>query len=144
MAIPGTDASARLVATLSMATAEDRTPEPVYGMPMTSRRPCTQPSSPNRPCNAIHATRVLLDLELHAGDRGWESLVQMVAHATLMSEGWASGQVIRSLRIPLQSSTYLIGAQEILDLRKRSPLPVLELHERLLDLGPVPISRVRL
>ena len=52
--------------------------------------------------------------------------------------------MIRSLRIPLQSSTYLIGAQEILDLRKRSMLPMFDLHEELLDLGPVPTSRVRL
>jgi uncharacterized protein (DUF885 family) len=94
-------------------------------------------------CNAIHAIRVLLDLELHAGDRDWDALVRMVADATLMSDGWASAQVIRSLRIPLQSSTYLIGAQEILQLRKRSPIPTLKLHEALLDLGPVPISRVR-
>lgn len=95
-------------------------------------------------CNAVHATRVLLDLELHAGDRSWDELVTMVADATLLSEGWAAQQVIRSLRIPLQSSTYLIGAQEIMDLRRRSGTWILELHEALLDLGPVPISRVRL
>ncbi len=95
-------------------------------------------------CNAIHAVRVLLDLELHAGDRDWDSLVRMVADATLMSDGWAAAQVIRSLRIPLQGSTYMIGAHEILELRKRSPVPILELHQALLDLGPVPISRVRL
>lgn len=95
-------------------------------------------------CNAVHAVRVLLDLELHAGNRGFDDLVKMVADATLLSEGWAAQQVIRSMRIPLQSSTYMIGAQEIMELRKRSETWILELHEALLDLGPVPISRVRL
>src|SRR6266540_2308727 len=44
--------------TLSMPSAEARTPEPVYGIPMTSRSPCTQPSSPQRPWSALKATSI--------------------------------------------------------------------------------------
>lgn len=95
-------------------------------------------------CNAIHAMRVLLDLELHAGDRGWDDLVAMVRDATLMPEGWAASQVVRALRIPLQSSTYLVGAMELAKLRERSKSWLLELHEAVLDHGPVPVSRIRL
>jgi hypothetical protein len=95
-------------------------------------------------CNAIHAMRVSLDLELHAGDRPWDELVGMVRDATLMPDGWAASQVVRSLRIPLQSSTYLVGAMELAKLRERSRSWLLELHEAVLDHGPVPVSRIRL
>ena len=45
----------RLVICLSMAIAEAITPEPVYGIPINSKAPCTVPSSPCLPCKVIKA-----------------------------------------------------------------------------------------
>ncbi len=44
----------RLVRSLSMPMAEPSTPLPVYGRPIHSSAPCTAPSSPPGPCNAMN------------------------------------------------------------------------------------------
>lgn len=93
-------------------------------------------------CDAVRATRVLLDLGLHAERRGADEMTARVAAATFLSEGWARQQVLRSKRIPLQSSTYLIGAMEIEALQKSSSMSPLDFHARLLSYGPVPTSRL--
>jgi uncharacterized protein (DUF885 family) len=95
-------------------------------------------------CEAVRAMRVLLDLELHAGDRPKDAIVRMVADATLLDDTWAEAQVVRAHRMPLQGLTYLVGCDAILALRRRSREWMLELHEALLEKGPVPASRVRL
>ena len=45
-----------LATPLFIASADPSTPEPVYGMFITSSRPCTRPSSPMRPWSARKAT----------------------------------------------------------------------------------------
>ncbi len=95
-------------------------------------------------CDAIRAMRVLLDLGLHARGMEEEEAVRMIVAATLMPEGWARSQVVRSKRIPLQSLTYLVGANEIARLRERAgrALDARTFHRALLDAGPVPPSRL--
>ncbi len=46
----------RFCMSLSMPTAEPITPEPTYGSPARSSRPCTVPSSPNVPCSTGNTT----------------------------------------------------------------------------------------
>jgi uncharacterized protein (DUF885 family) len=94
-------------------------------------------------CDAIRAVRVLLDLELHAGDHDEGDLVHLVASATLLPEDWARAQVIRAKRLPLQGLTYLIGASEIAALCPQGASERFAFYESLLTLGPVPLSRSR-
>lgn len=89
-------------------------------------------------CEAIRAVRVILDLELHAGGMDDESAARFGADATLMGEGWARSQVLRCKRIPLQSLTYLVGADEIARLQASSKESPLDFHAKLLADGPVP------
>jgi len=95
-------------------------------------------------CDAIRAMRVLLDLGLHARGMEEEEAVRMITRATLMPEGWARSQVLRSKRIPLQSLTYLVGSTEIASLRRGAAreLDALSFHRALLELGPVPPARL--
>jgi uncharacterized protein (DUF885 family) len=73
-----------------------------------------------------------------------EEAVRLVTHGTLMSPSWARAQILRSRRIPLQSLTYLVGATEIASLRAGAArdLDTLSFHRALLELGPVPPSRL--
>jgi uncharacterized protein (DUF885 family) len=95
-------------------------------------------------CDAIRAMRVLLDLGLHARGMDEEEALAMITRATLMPESWARNQVLRSKRIPLQSLTYLVGSTEIAALRSGAAreLDTLSFHRALLELGPVPPSRL--
>lgn len=95
-------------------------------------------------CDAIRAMRVLLDLGLHARGMEEEEAVAMITRVTLMPEGWARSQVLRSKRIPLQSLTYLVGSHEIASLRTGAAreLDTLSFHRALLEGGPVPPSRL--
>ena len=47
-----------LAITLSIASAEASTPDPVYGMPRVSSRPWSLPSSPHGPCSAMNAMSI--------------------------------------------------------------------------------------
>jgi uncharacterized protein (DUF885 family) len=92
-------------------------------------------------CDAIRAVRVIVDLELHAGDASPEALRALVAEATLFGDRYATYQILRAKRMPLQGLTYLVGALEIEGLRAASALPLAAFHRELLALGPVPPSR---
>ena len=96
-------------------------------------------------CDAVRATRVIMDLGLHALGKSADEITSRVAGATLLSEAWARQQVLRSKRSPLQSSSYLIGAMEIeaLETLARPKMSQLEFHRELLSFGPVPTSRLR-
>jgi uncharacterized protein (DUF885 family) len=94
-------------------------------------------------CDAIRAARVVLDLELHAGDLDVAGAVRLVAEATGMPERWARGQVLRAKRMPLQGLSYLVGAAAIEALRRELDAPSAAFHRGLLALGPVPPSRAR-
>lgn len=94
---------------------------------------------------AIHAARVVNDLEVHAGGMGDDAATDAFARATLMPERWARMQVLRSRRIPLQHVTYLLGAHAIEELRAKALAAGVsrsDFYGRLLDYGPVPPSRL--
>lgn len=95
-------------------------------------------------CDAIRAMRVMLDLGLHARGMTDDEAVRMVTSATLMPEGWARSQIVRSKRVPLQSLTYLVGSTEIAALRSGAARAVdtSRFHRALLSFGPVPPSRL--
>src|SRR5690348_11128654 len=46
----------RLETSLSMRTAEPKTPQPTYGRPAISNKPCNVPSSHNVPCTTGNTT----------------------------------------------------------------------------------------
>jgi uncharacterized protein (DUF885 family) len=95
-------------------------------------------------CEAIRAVRVILDLEIHAGDLDADAAARFAAEATLMPESWAKWQALRVKRMPLQGLTYLVGADEIARLRAATPSSTTEaFHRALLALGPVPPSRAK-
>jgi uncharacterized protein (DUF885 family) len=95
-------------------------------------------------CDAIRAVRVVLDLELQAGEADPAALVAFVCESTLMPERFATLQVLRAKRMPLQGLTYFVGALEIEELRRAvAPTSLVEFHRALLVLGPVPASVAR-
>lgn len=94
---------------------------------------------------SIHAARVLCDLEVHAEGMGDDEAAARFAERTHMPERWARNQVLRSRRIPLQSSTYLLGANEIERLRDDAfahGVSKRDFYAALLEHGPVPTSRL--
>lgn len=95
-------------------------------------------------CDAIRAMRVLLDLGLHAQEITEDEAVRLVTRATLMPEGWARSQILRSKRIPLQSLAYLVGAKQIAAVRdgQGRARSSLDFHRTVLRHGPVPPSRL--
>ena len=50
------DRSAAFMKPLSIASADASTPDPTYGTPCISSRPCTVPSSPHGPCSTGNTT----------------------------------------------------------------------------------------
>jgi uncharacterized protein (DUF885 family) len=94
-------------------------------------------------CDAIRAARVVLDLELQAGDRPAADLARFVADATRMPPRWAEAQVLRARRMPLQGLCYLTGALAIEALEASLDATPAAFHRALLALGPVPPSRAR-
>ncbi|MDF2693720.1 MAG: hypothetical protein K0S65_2103, partial [Labilithrix sp.] len=95
-------------------------------------------------CDAIRAARVVLDLELHAGDMDTAALERFVAEATFMSEEWARWSVLRAKRLPLQGLTYFLGEREIARHREQRPPgePLAAFYTRLLAVGPVPFVQM--
>src|SRR4051812_32563115 len=53
--------NARFIITLSMPTADPSTPDPTYGSPANSNKPCTVPSSPYGPCSNGSTTSTASD-----------------------------------------------------------------------------------
>lgn len=94
---------------------------------------------------SIHAARVLCELEVHAGGMTDDEAAARFAERTHMPDRWARNQVLRSRRIPLQASTYLLGASEIERLREKafaSGVAKRDFYGALLVHGPVPTSRL--
>jgi hypothetical protein len=91
----------------------------------------------------IRAARVLVDLRVHGGREGLDAIVADYAAWTGMPIGWCEGQVLRSLRIPLQVVSYFAGAREVEALRREAMTregPAFSseaFYDRLFRLGPV-------
>lgn len=94
-------------------------------------------------CDAIRAARVVLDLEIHAGEMTSEQATTFVEQTTAMPRSWAAWQALRCRRAPLQGLTYFVGAVEIDALQARMGAPPRVFHDAILAFGPVPPSRMR-
>lgn len=94
-------------------------------------------------CKALRAARVCADLDLHVHGRTLAETAQRFAARSLFPLGWAEGQALRYLRVPLQCAAYHLGGRavrrSVAELRRRTPgLALADAHERLFALGPVP------
>lgn len=91
----------------------------------------------------IRAARVLVDLRVHGSRDGLGAIAADYAAWTGMPLGWCEGQVLRSLRIPLQVVSYFAGAREV-EARRRETMAregtafsSEAFYDRLFRLGPV-------
>lgn len=91
----------------------------------------------------IRAARVLVDLRVHGSRESLGAIAADYATWTGMPLGWCEGQVLRSLRIPLQVVSYFAGAREV-EARRRETMAregagfsSEAFYDRLFRLGPV-------
>lgn len=91
----------------------------------------------------IRAARVLVDLRVHGSRASLGAVAADYATWTGMPLGWCEGQVLRSLRIPLQVVSYFAGAREVEALRRETmaregaAFSSEAFYDRLFRLGPV-------
>lgn len=94
----------------------------------------------------IRAARAAVDVSLHLGEVTPEEAASELAEATGMPAGWCASQVTRFLRIPIQASTYFVGARRhraMLDearVRLGSAFRADAFHDALLALGPASLG----
>lgn len=94
-----------------------------------------------RVCQAIRASRLIVDLELHAGRMTPEQAIDFLAVETGMERSWCEGQILRYLRCPLQAMTYGLGAWQFGDLRRQAQarnLSDVAFYQRVFSCGPLP------
>lgn len=94
-----------------------------------------------RVSDAIRWARLDVDLGLHTGALTEAQAIDRVASATCLGTGFATGEVRRYQRIPLQACTYAAGLVAIEALRDGWQGP--GFHRWLLDQGPVPPHALR-
>jgi uncharacterized protein (DUF885 family) len=93
---------------------------------------------------AIRAVRVIVDLGLATGRVSRAEAAAMLARECCLDEERARGQVLRYQRIPLQATTYLVGAREIERLHDECARACGDafdepaFHDALFSYGPVP------
>ncbi len=97
----------------------------------------------------MRAVRLVVDTGIHA--MGWEFVdaVNYFASNTGKSTSFARNQIQRYITWPGQSTAYMIGFLEILDLRKEMQarlgdgFDLLEFHDRVLENGSLPLDVLR-
>lgn len=100
-------------------------------------------------CQMAHASRVVVEASLHTGRMSLEEGVSFLSEDAGWPRAWAEGELNRYLRIPLQSSCYLLGRLEILDLRERcrahegASFTLADFHERFFAAGPVAAGHLK-
>jgi len=93
-----------------------------------------------RVCQAIRASRLIVDLSLHAGLMTPAQATEFLLAETGMARSWSERQVLRYLRCPLQAMTYGFGAWQFADLRRQAQarsLPDVEFYRRVFAHGPL-------
>ncbi|MBV8365479.1 MAG: DUF885 domain-containing protein, partial [Candidatus Eremiobacteraeota bacterium] len=94
------------------------------------------------------ACRVVIDVELHTGDMTFDQAVAMLVDVAKLEHVNAVGEVRRYTLYPTQPMSYLVGKQQIMDLRERekqrlgSAFSLREFHDRLLSQGTIPVALV--
>lgn len=104
-----------------------------------------------RPLRALQfrALRVLVDIAIHTGKKTLKQAVQFLCdHLGTANRYWIELEVRRYALEPTQALSYLIGREEILELRRdwfdEHPDSTLELfHNRFLSEGSIPIALIR-
>jgi uncharacterized protein (DUF885 family) len=90
----------------------------------------------------IRAARAAVDVSLHLREATPEEASRELHDATGMPLSWCAMQITRFLRIPVQASTYFVGAKRhasMLDatrVRRGSAFVADTFHDALLALGP--------
>jgi uncharacterized protein (DUF885 family) len=94
------------------------------------------------------ACRVVIDVKLHTGEMTFDEAVAMLVDVAKLERINAVGEVRRYTLSPTQPMSYLVGKQQIMDLRERekrrlgSAFSLCTFHDRLLSQGTIPIALV--
>ncbi|HZV78194.1 MAG TPA: DUF885 domain-containing protein [Candidatus Binatus sp.] len=94
------------------------------------------------------ACRVVIDVKLHTGEMTFDEAVAMLVDVAKLERVNAIGEVRRYTLSPTQPMSYLVGKQQIMDLRERekrrlgSAFSLCTFHDRLLSQGTIPIALV--
>jgi uncharacterized protein (DUF885 family) len=97
----------------------------------------------------FRACRVVLDMALHSGRMSPEQAVSYLVDEVMLDPTMAAGEVQRYCMTPTQPSSYLLGRQQILELRTEaqqklgSRFHLHDFHAALLASGTIPLALVR-
>lgn len=92
------------------------------------------------------ACRVVIDVKLHTGEMSFEQAVDMLVDVAKLERVNAVSEVRRYTQSPTQPMSYLVGKQQIMDLRERekrrlgSAFDLCRFHDRLLSQGSIPVA----
>jgi uncharacterized protein (DUF885 family) len=94
------------------------------------------------------ACRVVIDVKLHTGGMTFDEAVDMLVRVARLERPNAASEVKRYTQSPTQPMSYLMGKQQILDLRERerqrrgSAFSLRAFHDRLLSYGTIPMALI--
>lgn len=94
------------------------------------------------------AVRILIDVGLHTRTMTFEDAVKLLVEHVRFEPGWAAGEIRRYTTSPTQPSSYLVGKEEILKLRKKyaekmgDAFTLKRFHDKFLSYGGVPLPMV--
>jgi uncharacterized protein (DUF885 family) len=92
------------------------------------------------------ACRVVIDVKLHTSEMTFDEAVDMLVDVARLERVNAVGEVRRYTQSPTQPMSYLVGKQQILDLRERergrlgAAFDLRGFHDRLLSQGSLPVA----
>jgi uncharacterized protein (DUF885 family) len=94
------------------------------------------------------ACRVVIDVGLHTSTMTFDQAVDMLVGVARLERPNAIGEVRRYTQSPTQPMSYLLGKQQILDLREREQqrlgprFSMRAFHDRLLSYGTIPLALI--
>jgi len=94
------------------------------------------------------ACRVVVDVKLHALGMTFDEAVDYLVEVARLERSNAAGEVRRYTLSPTQPMSYLVGKQQILELRERertrlgAAFDLRAFHDRLLSFGTIPVSLI--
>jgi uncharacterized protein (DUF885 family) len=95
------------------------------------------------------ACRVIIDVGLHTGQMDYDQAVNLLVDAAKLQKVHAEKEVTRYTYTPTQPLSYLIGKNQILELRRDyqkklgADFKLREFHDRLLSFGSIPVVLIR-
>ena len=94
------------------------------------------------------ACRVVIDVKLHTGRMTFDEAVDMLVNVAFLERPNAIGEVRRYTQEPTQPMSYLMGKEQIMQLRTREQerlgagFALRQFHDRLLSYGTIPLSLI--